>query len=129
MTIYQKIIDIIEPCQKVQLFYLFGSRAAKAEVSPGADWDFACYFDKELSVVEAQFLGFELQAKLSSFLKTDAVDFVVMNGIKSIELAHAIIADGECLVDRHFDRDSFERHIQHEYQDHKMALHRNGFKE
>ena len=74
-------------------------------------------------------LGFELQAKLSSFLKTDAVDFVVMNGIKSIELAHAIIADGECLVDRHFDRDSFERHIQHEYQDHKMALHRNGFKE
>lgn len=129
MPDYKEIITFIESYPEVEIFYLFGSRVSETAVPPGADWDFACLFDRGLSIVDAQFLGFELQAKLSSLLKTDAVDFVVLNGIRSIELAHAVVTDGVCLIDRHFDRDTFERHIRHEYEDHKMALRRNGFQE
>lgn len=129
MSNYENIINLIESYSKVELFYLFGSRATEKEVPPGADWDFACPFSRDLSLVDAQFLGFEIQAKLSGLLKTDAVDLVVLNGIRSVELAHAIVSDGERLIDRHIDSDRFERHIRHEYEDHKSALRRNGFVE
>ncbi len=129
----EDIVKFLSDFDEIEIIYLFGSRAfsidsaIKADTSK--DWDIGIVTKNTLPESKATWLKLELQPKLCTVLGTDDVDLVVVNHAKSIELARAIIFDGQCLLDRHKDRDSFERRILHEYEDHKAALLRNGFSE
>lgn len=123
------VIDYLKTIPAIQIVYLFGSRAHKSvdeqKNMKSADWDFGIVVDKTLDAKAALWLGIDVQPRISALLKTDAVDVVVVNHTKSIELARAIVLDGEVLLDKHENSEEFERHIRHEYEDHKAALRRN----
>ena len=75
-----------EPC--IDLAYVFGSRASGTE-GPISDCDIAVLF----SGPHSPSLRYELAHKLTTILKTDRVDLVVLNDAP-IELRYAIIASG-----------------------------------
>jgi predicted nucleotidyltransferase len=127
-TIDEGIQSLVDGDPRIVIAYLFGSRAtSEGDSVSNADWDFAFLLEPDIEEVDRELFKYRLQAALSSQLRTDRVDVVLLNASRSIELAHAVVSDGVCFLDRHPDREAFERRIRHEYQDHCSALERNGF--
>ncbi len=73
---------------RVDLAYLFGSRAAGVE-GPISDFDIAVLYSRP----HPSILRYELAHELSTVLKTDRVDLVVLNNLP-IELRYAVIVTG-----------------------------------
>jgi len=73
---------------RVDLAYLFGSRAAGVE-GPISDFDIAVLYSES----QPSILRYELAHELKTVLKTDLVDLVVLNNAP-IELRYAVIATG-----------------------------------
>ena len=73
---------------RIDLAYIFGSRAAGAE-GPISDFDIAVLYSESQPTI----LRYELAHELKTVLKTDLVDLVVLNKAQ-IELRYAVIASG-----------------------------------
>jgi hypothetical protein len=84
--------------KNVTLAYLFGSYAKGTE-GPLSDIDVAVFLNNKLSKRERQKLQLHLISEISSILKTDNLDLVVMNG-SPVELNYEIIKHGRILCIR-----------------------------
>jgi len=78
MTLKEKIKELLGREKHVELAYLFGS-AARGETGKLSDVDVAVYLDESLSNDERFKLQLRLMGELSSALKTNKVDLIVMN--------------------------------------------------
>lgn len=81
--------------RKVRLAYLFGSHGKGTE-GPLSDIDIAVFLDNNLSKHERQETQLELLSEISSIVKTDRLDLVVMNDCP-IDLNYEIIKHGRIL--------------------------------
>lgn len=81
--------------EQVKLTYLFGS-CAKGNQGPLSDVDVAIFLDKRLSKKERQKLKLELINVVSSILKTNKLDLVVIND-SPVDLNYEIIKHGKIL--------------------------------
>jgi predicted nucleotidyltransferase len=81
--------------RKVRLAYLFGSYGKGTE-GPLSDIDIAVFLNINLSKHERQETQLALLSEVSSILKTDGLDLVVMNDCP-VELNYEIIKHGKIL--------------------------------
>ena len=70
--------EIFEKYPEIKLVYLFGSQA-EGKVGPLSDYDFAIYFDEKIPKQRRFNVLLKLNGILTSALKTDKVDIVVLN--------------------------------------------------
>ena len=89
---------IFDKYPEVKLVYLFGSRAT-GKIGPLSDYDFAVYLD-EKDIKKRFELRLELMGKVTSALKNDNVDLVVINDIDGPELKYNIINDGILILEK-----------------------------
>jgi len=87
---------LLEDEESVILGYLFGSHAEGKE-GPLSDVDVAVFLDETMSKTDRFKLRMKLMARLSSALRTNNVDLVVMNDA-SIVLNYEVIKHGRGLV-------------------------------
>ena len=83
---------------RIDLAYIFGSLAAGKQ-GPISDYDIAVLFTKPPQPVQR----YELVHKLSTVMKTDQVDLVVLNSAP-IELRYAVIASGILAYEANVER-------------------------
>ncbi|MEK7633858.1 MAG: nucleotidyltransferase domain-containing protein [Patescibacteria group bacterium] len=69
---------LFEKYPEIKLVYLFGSRAEGKE-GPISDYDFAVYFDEKTPSIKRSDIKLELNGILTSLLKTNRVDIVILN--------------------------------------------------
>lgn len=122
--ISKKAIKIFEQFSEIKLVYFFGSKAAGAS-GPLSDYDFAVYFS---GIEEADFsdIRFQLYDKLSMLLRTDRLDIVPLNSVKSPELKYNIIKDGKLILEKEPFKVLVEPKILNEYFDFKACLKKYG---
>jgi len=100
----------------VRVAYLFGSRA-KGIVGPLSDLDIAVLLDGRLNKQERFDLKLKLINGISSILKTDKLDVVVMNEA-TLLLNYNIIKEGKVIDSKdEAERVRFETHILSRYLD------------
>ncbi|TSC93890.1 MAG: putative nucleotidyltransferase [Parcubacteria group bacterium Licking1014_1] len=116
----KKIIPIFETYPEIKLVYLFGSRA-KGKIGPLSDYDFAVYLDEKDHIKRFD-IRLDLMGKISSKLKTDAVDLCVLNDIEGPELKYNIIKDGVLILEREPFKVLIEPKIMTEYIDFHESL-------
>jgi predicted nucleotidyltransferase len=75
-----KLEKLFESYPGVKLVYLFGSQAG-GHTGPLSDYDFAVYFDTEMSEPEMFDLKFNIQDELGRKLKTNKVDLIILNSL------------------------------------------------
>ena len=106
----------IEGLERVRVAYLFGSYA-KGKVGPLSDVDIAVLLDGRLDKQESFDLRLRLINGISSILKTDKLDVVVMNNAPLL-LNYNIISEGRILDSKdELERVMFETHILSRYLD------------
>lgn len=106
----------IEGLERVRVAYLFGS-CAKGKVGPLSDVDIAVLLDGRLDKQESFDLRLRLINGISSILKTDKLDVVVMNNAPLL-LNYNIISEGRILDSKdELERVMFETHILSRYLD------------
>lgn len=106
----------IEGLERVRVAYLFGSYA-KGKVGPLSDVDIAVLLDGRLDKQERFDLRLRLINGISSILKTDKLDVVVMNNAPLL-LNYNIISQGRILDSKdEVERVMFETHILSRYLD------------
>jgi len=116
----KKIKKIFASEPSVKLAYLFGSRA-KGKTGPLSDYDFAVYLE-EKDATRAFNTRLKLMGKLSQYLKTDAVDLVVLNTTESPDLKYEIIKDGQIIFEKEPYKVLVEPKILTEYFDFNYSL-------
>ncbi len=120
----QKYKDLMEglACEMPQivLAYIFGSTAAGTR-GPMSDYDFAVYLD-EPDKKKRYDIKFRLMGKLSSALKTNKVDVVVINDTDNVYLKHAIISEGKLLFEKEPYKVIVEPRILNEYFDFRILI-------
>ncbi len=92
----------------IEIVYLFGSRGesnahsecvpAAARIGPLSDYDLGVLLHRTLATDTAHF-RVQFAAAMRAFLGTDLVDVVILNEAP-IELAYAVIAQGQILYER-----------------------------
>jgi len=107
---------------EIKLVYFFGSKA-KNKGSLLSDYDFAVYFDKKTNVVRIKEIVLSLISEISSILKTDKVDLVILNQLLSPALKFNIIKDGKLIYEQPPYRLLVEPFIYSEYFDFKIVTH------
>jgi len=118
-----KLIKIFEE-KGVCLAYLFGS-AAKGEMGPLSDYDFAFYAGEKDSGKIFD-LKMKLAGELSRVLETDRIDVVALNTAENPELKYQIIKDGNLIYEQEPFRLLIEPKILSEYFDfHDFLLRHN----
>lgn len=108
----------------IKLAYFFGSRATQKD-GPMSDYDFAFYLDEKDSAKRFE-MRLLLIGKISSLLRTDAVDVVILNDTESPELKYNIIRDGKLFYEQEPFRVLIEPKIVDEYLDFSESLRRFG---
>lgn len=117
----QEIKAIFADYPEIKLVYFFGSRA-KGIQGQLSDYDFAIYCDvsDKDRIYE---IRFELFDKISRYLKTDSIDIVILNLIKSPELKYYIIKEGRLIYEKGPFKVIIEPRILNEYFDfHRMLF-------
>jgi len=104
---------------EIKLVYFFGSKA-KNKGSGLSDYDFAVYFDKKTNVVRTKEIFLSLIAEISSILKSDNIDLVILNQPISPVLKFNIIKDGKLIYEQPPYRLLVEPFIYSEYFDFKV---------
>jgi len=94
----EKIVEVFKLYPKVKLVYLFGSRA-NGKVGPMSDYDFAVYLD-EKDVLKRFSIRLKLISEVCGALKTDDVDLVIINDIKSPLMKYNIIYGGKIIFEK-----------------------------
>jgi len=74
----KKVADFLSKHERVKLAYLFGS-VAEGKEGKLSDIDLAVFLDESLSKKERFDIQLKLMSEMSSILKTDKVDLIVMN--------------------------------------------------
>lgn len=123
-TDLQKYMDLMEGLARempqIVLAYIFGSTASNTR-GPISDYDFAVYLD-EPDKKKRYDTKFQLMGKLSSALKTNKVDVVVINDADNVYLKHAIISEGKLLFEKEPHKVIVEPRILNEYFDFRMFI-------
>lgn len=120
----KKLLSIFENYPEVKLVYLFGSMA-NGKIGPISDYDFAVYLD-EKDFLKRFDIRLELAGKISSKLKTDAIDLVIINDIAGPELKFNIIKDGKLILEKEPFKVLVEPRIMTEYIDFHDSLLRHN---
>lgn len=113
---------VFENNEDVFLAYLFGSRATN-EANLSSDYDFAVYLNPKNKISNTKL---DLLAKITSTLKTDNVDLLVLNTSEKVELNYEVITKGKLLKEVEPYKLIVEPNILNEYFDFKESLIRNG---
>lgn len=116
----ENLIPVFENYPEVKLVYLFGSRATE-KIGPLSDYDFAVYLDEKNEKKRFD-LRLELMGKVSSKLKIDDLDLVILNDIDSPELKYNIIKDGILILEAEPFKVIVEPRILNEYFDFRDLL-------
>jgi len=104
--------------ESVKVAYLFGSHA-RGEAGPLSDLDIAVLLDAHLEKRKCLDLRLRLINGISSILKTDKLDVVVMNNAP-LSLNYNIVSKGRILYSKNdLERVKFETHILSRYLDRK----------
>ena len=85
--------------QEIKLVYLFGSQATRT-AGPNSDYDFAVYLDPTTEISIQKDILLSLIADISSILKNDKVDIVLLNQPAPPLLKYNIIKDGILIFQR-----------------------------
>ena len=120
----EQVKAIITSHPEIKLAYLFGSQAT-GNVGPMSDYDFAIYIDG-LNSKERFDLKINLMTAISSILKTDAIDVVIINDLDMPELAYDIIKEGIMIHEQEPYKILVEPHILNQYFDFHTMLKRHG---
>lgn len=123
------LAPVLSRFPEISAVYLFGSHAdGTADVR--SDFDFGALCQRETAENRCVEILGQCAAEISKVLKSDAIDFVVLNLTSSIELKFAITFDGVLIYSAPSCSsamlEEYERHIRHEYEDHMSALRRHG---
>lgn len=117
MSEINMIINILNKDKLISFAYLFGSRAMQ-KASERSDWDIAVYIKDEYLEENPIWQKFKIEDKLSSALKTDAVEVVILNYMDNPLLGYEIINRGSLIVDKDTQtRIKFEADTLGRYQD------------
>ena len=74
----KRVVEFLSKQEHVKLAYLFGS-VAEGKEGKLSDVDLAVFLDESLSKLERFRLQLKLISELTSILKTDRIDLVIMN--------------------------------------------------
>lgn len=118
---------ILQHFPTIRRAYVFGS-VADGTAGPASDLDIALVCSRGQSRIDYITLGYDVYARLSTHLRNDRIEVVVMNATDSSELRYAVVTDGKIVFDRGDDLDQFEMQIRHEYFDHRQTLVRLGIR-
>ncbi|RKY69030.1 MAG: nucleotidyltransferase [Candidatus Latescibacterota bacterium] len=113
----EELKNFFEKYNEVKLVYLFGSYA-KGETNKLSDIDIAVYLDERLSKKDKFRLQLKLISELSSLLKTDKIDLIIMNETPLL-LNYNIIKDGIILKSEEKLRVKIESEVMSKYLDRK----------
>jgi predicted nucleotidyltransferase len=116
----RKLLGIFEKYPEIKLVYLFGSQA-KGKTGPMSDYDFAIYLDT-MDKKKIFNIKVELLKQLSQSLKTDKVDVMTLNTIKSPELKFNVINEGKLIFEQEPFKILIEPKILNEYFDFRTML-------
>ncbi|RJQ32346.1 hypothetical protein C4572_01340 [Candidatus Parcubacteria bacterium] len=116
----EKIVNIIKSYPEIKLAYFFGSKA-RGDSGPLSDYDFAFYLD-ERDTGKIFKVKFSLQDKISRELKTDKLDIVILDLIKSPEVKYNIIKEGRLIYELEPYKILVEPKILNEYFDFRTIL-------
>ncbi|WP_410509561.1 nucleotidyltransferase domain-containing protein [Methanosarcina hadiensis] len=119
----EKLSEFFSKENSVILAYLFGS-IARGEANCLSDIDIAVLFDKNLTKKEAFDLQLRLMVDLGDLLKTNNVNFVVLNE-SPLLLTFNIIRDGVILKSEERERVHFETRIMSRYCDEEYYIERH----
>ena len=114
--IEKDVVEYLSKQERVKLAYLFGS-VAEGKEGKLSDVDIAVFLDESLSKKERFNLQLKLMSEMSSILKTDKVDLIVMNDAP-LSLNYEIIkANHPLLVRDKGEKIDFEHGILSRYLD------------
>lgn len=119
----KRLVDFLNRQEHVKLAYLFGS-VAKGKEGKLSDLDLAVFMDESLNKIEMFDLQLRLISEMTSILKTDKVDLVVMNDAPLL-LNYNIIKHGKLLKDDEEARIRIETDILSSYLDRKYYADRH----
>lgn len=123
-NILKQLEGLFKTFSEIKLVYLFGSRARGKE-GPTSDYDFAVYIDRRdrKRLFEIKFI---LMDRISRILKTNKVDVIILNMVKSPELKYNCIKEGQLIYEVEPFKVIVEPSIMTEYFDFKHMLRRYG---
>lgn len=116
----QNLANIFKLYPQVKLVYFFGSRARGANGSL-SDYDFGVYLEEKDKKKRFD-IRLRLMARLSSELRLDAVDVVILNDAESPELKYNIIKEGKVIYEKEPYKVFLEPRILNEYFDFMYGL-------
>jgi len=119
----KRLLEFIRGQEYIKLAYLFGS-VAKGKEGKLSDVDIAIFFDESLSKKEIFNLQLKLMSELTSILKTDKIDLIVMNNAPLL-LKYNIIKHGKILKDEIETKVMVESRILSDYLDMKYYIDRH----
>lgn len=120
----EKLKKALKKMPSVKLGYLFGSRANN-QSGPTSDYDFAFYID-EKDAVKRFDVKTLLQERITKLLRTDKVDVVILNDVKSPELKYNIIKDSVLFYEKEPFKVLIEPRVMNEYFDFHSSLVKYG---
>lgn len=97
-TVKDSVNHIFRKYDDVVFVYLFGSQLT-GKIGPLSDIDFAVYFNDKLSKFERFDLKLKIAGELSSSLKKDEIDLVILNEAYPL-LEHRIVKYGKVIFSR-----------------------------
>ena len=113
---YKKVVEFLSKQKHVKLAYLFGS-VAEGREGKLSDIDLAVFLDESLSKKERFNLQLKLISELTSIMKTDRIDLIIMNDAP-LSLNYEIIkANHPLLVRDKGEKIDFEHGILSRYLD------------
>ena len=119
----KKVVEFLSKQECVKLAYLFGSVAEEKE-GKLSDVDLAVFLDESLNKKEILNLQLKLISELTSILKTDRIDLIVMNNAPLL-LKYNIIKHGKILKQDMETKIRVESEILSDYLDMKYYINRH----
>ncbi|MDP2753782.1 MAG: nucleotidyltransferase domain-containing protein [Nitrospirota bacterium] len=119
----KRVVEFLNKQEHVKLAYIFGS-VAEGKEGKLSDVDLAVFLDESLSKKERFNLQLKLISELTSILKTDRIDLIVMNNAPLL-LKYNIIKHGKILKDDTETKVRVESGILSDYLDMKYYMDRH----
>ena len=119
----RRVVEFLSKQEHVKLAYLFGS-VAEGKEGKLSDVDLAVFLDESLSKKEIFNLQLKLISELTSILKTDRIDLVIMNDAPLL-LKYNIIKHGKILKEDMETKVRVESGILSDYLDMKYYMDRH----
>jgi len=116
----EKMRAIFRAHTEIKLVYFFGSRL-KLEHGKLSDYDFAIYLDSK-NKERMYEIKIDMIVKISRLLKSDEVDFVVLNLTDNPDLKYLIIKEGRLIYEKKPFKVIVEPRILNEYFDFHTSM-------